>query len=235
MHDPRIIVALDFSSADDALQLADKLDPRLCRMKVGKELFTAAGPQLVEKLMTMGFDVFLDLKFHDIPNTVANACKAAAKLGVWMVNVHALGGRKMLMAARNAIAQGSSSTRLIAVTLLTSMDQDDLADIGLQGQPEQIVERLARLAHDCELDGVVCSALEAANLRHQIGKDFCLVTPGIRLANEDQTDDQKRVTTPRQALMNGANYLVIGRPITQSSDPIRTCQRLNEEIFDIIL
>ena len=235
MHDPRIIVALDFYSADDALQLANKLDPRLCRMKVGKELFTAAGPQLVEKLMAMGFDVFLDLKFHDIPNTVANACKAAAKLGVWMVNVHALGGRKMLMAARNAIAQGSSSTRLIAVTLLTSMDQDDLADIGLQGQPEQIVERLARLAHDCSLDGVVCSALEAVNLRNQIGKDFCLVTPGIRPANEGQTDDQKRITTPRQAIANGANYLVIGRPITQSSDPIRTCQRLNEEICDIIL
>lgn len=234
MHDPRIIVALDFSNAGDALQLASKLDSRLCRLKVGKELFTAAGPQLVEKLMTMGFDVFLDLKFHDIPNTVASACKAAARLGVWMVNVHALGGRKMLMAARNAIAQGSS-TRLIAVTLLTSMDQDDLTDIGLQGQPEQIVERLARLANDCALDGVVCSALEAANLRHQIGKDFCLVTPGIRPANEDQTDDQKRITTPRQAIANGANYLVIGRPITQSADPIRTCQRLNEEICDIIL
>jgi orotidine-5'-phosphate decarboxylase len=234
MHDPRIIVALDFSNAGDALQLANKLDSRLCRMKVGKELFTAAGPQLVEKLMTMGFDVFLDLKFHDIPNTVANACKAAARLGVWMVNVHALGGRKMLMAARNAIAQ-VSTTKLIAVTLLTSMDQDDLTDIGLQGRPEQIVERLARLAHDCALDGVVCSALEAANLRHQFGKDFCLVTPGIRPANEGQTDDQKRITTPRQALMNGANYLVIGRPITQSADPIRTCQRLNEEICDIIL
>lgn len=234
MHDPRIIVALDFSNAGDALQLANKLDSRLCRLKVGKELFTAAGPQLVEKLMTMGFDVFLDLKFHDIPNTVASACKAAARLDVWMVNVHALGGRKMLMAARNAIAQGSS-TRLIAVTLLTSMDQDDLTDIGLQGQPEQIVERLARLANDCALDGVVCSALEAANLRHQIGKDFCLVTPGIRPANEDQTDDQKRITTPRQAIANGANYLVIGRPITQSADPIRTCQRLNEEICDIIL
>lgn len=234
MHDPRIIVALDFSNAGDALQLANKLDSRLCRLKVGKELFTAAGPQLVEKLMTMGFDVFLDLKFHDIPNTVASACKAAAKLGVWMVNVHALGGRKMLTAARNAIAPGSS-TRLIAVTLLTSMDQDDLTDIGLQGQPEQIVERLARLANDCALDGVVCSALEAANLRHQIGKDFCLVTPGIRPANTSQTDDQKRVTTPRQAIANGANYLVIGRPITQSADPIRTCQRLNEEICGIIL
>jgi orotidine-5'-phosphate decarboxylase len=231
MHDPRIIVALDFSSAEDALRLAGRLEPRLCRLKVGKELFTAAGPNLVEKLMLKGFDIFLDLKFHDIPNTVANACKAAAHLGVWMINVHALGGRKMLMAAREAIAQGS--TKLIAVTLLTSMDQNDLADIGLQGNPEQIVERLARLAKDCALDGVVCSALEAANLRHQIGEDFCLVTPGIRPLN-DRADDQKRITTPRQAIQNGSNYLVIGRPITQANDPLLICQQLNSEIFNAL-
>lgn len=230
-HDPRIIVALDFSSAEDALKLAEKLDPRICRLKVGKELFTTAGPNLVEKLRLKGFDIFLDLKFHDIPNTVANACKAASRLGVWMINVHALGGRKMLMAAREAIAQ--ESTKLIAVTLLTSMDQSDLADIGLQGNPEQIVERLARLAKDSALDGVVCSALEAKNLRHQMGKDFCLVTPGIRPLN-DQADDQKRITTPRQAILNGANYLVIGRPITQASDPFLTCQQLNKEISDLI-
>lgn len=228
-HDPRIIVALDFSSADDALRLAEKLEPRICRLKVGKELFTAAGPHLVEKLRLKGFDIFLDLKFHDIPNTVANACKTAAHLGVWMINVHALGGRKMLMAAREAIAQ--ESTKLIAVTLLTSMDQSDLTDIGLQGNPEQIVERLARLAKDCALDGVVCSALEAANLRNQIGKDFCLVTPGIRLLN-DRTDDQKRITTPRQAILNGANYLVIGRPITQASDPLSICQQLHSELSE---
>lgn len=228
-HDPRIIVALDFSSADDALRLAEKLEPRICRLKVGKELFTAAGPHLVEKLRLKGFDIFLDLKFHDIPNTVANACKTAAHLGVWMINVHALGGRKMLMAAREAIAQ--ESTKLIAVTLLTSMDQSDLTDIGLQGNPEQIVERLARLAKDCALDGVVCSALEAANLRHQIGKNFCLVTPGIRPLN-DRTDDQKRITTPRQAILNGANYLVIGRPITQASDPLSICQQLHSELSE---
>lgn len=227
MNDPRIIVALDFSSAEDALKLINRLEPRLCRLKVGKELFTAAGPQLVEKLMRKGFDVFLDLKFHDIPNTVASACKAAASLGVWMVNVHTLGGRKMLMAARNAITQGS--TKLIAVTLLTSMDQDDLTDIGLQGSPEQIVERLAQLANDCKLDGVVCSALEAANLRQQIGKDFCLVTPGIRPSG-GQADDQKRITTPRQAIQNGADYLVIGRPITQATDPLLVCQQLHAEI-----
>lgn len=228
MHDgPRIIVALDFSSAEDALRLAGRLEPRLCRLKVGKELFTAAGPNLVEELMLKGFDIFLDLKFHDIPNTVANACKAAANLGIWMINVHALGGRRMLMAAREAIAEGS--TKLIAVTLLTSMDQNDLADIGLQGDPEQIVERLARLAKDCALDGVVCSALEAVNIRQQIGKDFCLVTPGIRPFN-NQADDQKRITTPRQAILNGANYLVIGRPITQANDPLLMCQQLNSEI-----
>lgn len=227
MHDPRIIVALDFSSAEDALRLAEKLEPNLCRLKVGKELFTAAGPNLVETLMLKGFDIFLDLKFHDIPNTVANACKAAANLGVWMINVHALGGRKMLMAAREVIPQGS--TKLIAVTLLTSMDQNDLADIGLQGSPEQIVERLARLAKDCALDGVVCSALEAGNLRQQMGQDFCLVTPGIR-PFDSQADDQKRVTTPRQAIQNGSNYLVIGRPITQALAPLAVLQNLCRNI-----
>lgn len=228
MHDPHIIVALDFSSAADALSLTDKLEPHLCRLKVGKELFTAAGPRLVEKLMLKGFDIFLDLKFHDIPHTVANACKVAADLGVWMVNVHALGGRKMLMAARDAIPQGA--TKLVAVTLLTSMDQDDLADIGLQGTPEEIVERLARLTKDCALDGVVCSALEAMNLRQQMGRNFILVTPGIRPSN-GQTDDQKRISTPQQAIWNGSSYLVIGRPITQADDPFSACQRVSEEIF----
>ncbi len=227
MNDPRIIVALDFSSAIDALRLVEKLDPGLCRLKVGKELFTAAGPQLIEKLMLRGFDIFLDLKFHDIPNTVAGACKAASSLGVWMVNVHALGGRKMLLAARNAISQGT--TKLIAVTLLTSMDQNDLDDIGLQGNPQQIVERLARLTNDCGLDGVVCSALEALHLRQLLGADFCLVTPGIR-PSDGQADDQKRITTPRQAIQNGSSYLVIGRPITQASDPLRMCQQLNSEM-----
>ncbi len=226
-HDPRIIVALDFSSAEDALRLAEKLDPRLCRLKVGKELFTAAGQNLVETLMLRGFDIFLDLKFHDIPNTVAKACKAAANLGVWMINIHALGGRRMLMAAREAIAQ--ESTKLIAVTLLTSMDQSDLADIGLQGNPEQIVERLARLAKDCALDGVVCSALEAVNLRLELGEDFCLVTPGIR-SSETRTNDQKRIATPRQAVLNGANYLVIGRPITQAIDPLLALNQIITEI-----
>jgi len=227
MHEPRIIVALDFPDDKSALQLAHRLDPQLCRLKVGKELFTATGPHLIEQLMTKGFDVFLDLKFHDIPNTVAKACQAAAHLNVWMVNVHALGGRKMLQTARKAITPGT--TKLIAVTLLTSMDQDDLADIGLAGQPAQIVDRLARLAFECELDGVVCSALETAQLRQQFGSEFCLVTPGIRMP-DNNTDDQRRVTTPQQAIRNGANYLVIGRPITQANDPLLACQQLNSEI-----
>ena len=232
MHDPRIIVALDFPSAEDALLLVKKLNPDLCRLKVGKELFTAAGPQLIEKLTHQGFEVFLDLKFHDIPNTVASACKAAANLGVWMINVHALGGRKMLTAAREAIPHGSA-TKLIAVTLLTSMDQSDITDIGLQGKPEQIVIRLAQLTKDCELDGVVCSALEATNLRQQFGSDFCLVTPGIRPA-DSEVNDQKRITTPQQAIRNGASYLVIGRPITQAYDPFLACQQINEELSNLI-
>ncbi len=230
MNNPRIIVALDFGSAEDALRLVDKLQPNLCRLKVGKELFTATGPQLIEKLMAKGFDIFLDLKFHDIPNTVANACKAATNLGVWMINVHALGGRKMLMAARNAIPQ--ETTKLIAVTLLTSMDQNDIEDIGLQGKPDQIVERLAQLTKDCALDGVVCSALEANKLRQQMGKEFLLITPGIRPL-DGSANDQKRITTPRQAAENGANYLVIGRPITQAKDPLLMCQQLNSEISNL--
>ncbi len=230
MSKSRIIVALDFSSAAEALKLANQLDPQLCRLKIGMELFTAAGPSLIERLMSIGFDVFLDLKFHDIPTTVARACKAAGSLGVWMVNVHALGGRKMLIAARDAVPQGS--TKLIAVTVLTSMNQDDLDDTGLRGQPEEIVRRLAQLSHDCALDGVVCSALEAPHLRQMLGNDFCLVTPGIRPAG-NQSDDQKRITTPHQAILNGSNYLVIGRPITQAADPLFVCQRINAEIGNL--
>ncbi|TXI20490.1 MAG: orotidine-5'-phosphate decarboxylase [Nitrosomonas sp.] len=230
MTDPRIIVALDFNTSTEALNFANKLDARLCRLKVGKELFTAAGPRLVESLMLKGFDIFLDLKFHDIPNTVARACKAANNLGVWMVNVHALGGRKMLTAAREAMPQASS--KLIAVTLLTSMDQADLDDIGLQGHPDEIVERLAQLTHDCSLDGVVCSALEATRLRQLLGRNFCLVTPGIRSAG-NQTNDQKRIATPHQAILNGSDYLVIGRPITQAADPLLACQQITAEIADL--
>lgn len=227
MPESRIIVALDYSNETDAWHLINKLEPQLCRLKVGKELFTIAGPRFVEKLVSTGYDVFLDLKFHDIPNTVAQACKAAAGLGVWMLNVHALGGRKMMLAARDAIQ--TTSTKLIAVTLLTSLDKEDLAEIGLPGQPADIVHRLAHLAHDCGMDGVVCSAQEAVQLRQTLGHSFCLVTPGIRPADAD-SGDQKRITTPAQAIINGAHYLVIGRPITQAQDPVLACERLNAEI-----
>lgn len=231
MNDPRIIVALDFSHASDALNLANRLEPHMCRLKVGKELFTTSGPQLIEDLMSKDFEIFLDLKYHDIPATVSNACKAASSLGVWMINVHALGGRRMLMAARDAVPQGYA--KLIAVTLLTSMGQEDLADIGLQGQPEQVVERLARLANDCALDGVVCSALEAKPLRKLLGNNLCLVTPGIR-PSDGQFNDQKRIATPQQAILNGSNYLVIGRPITQARNPFLMCQKINSEISNLI-
>ncbi len=227
MNKSRIIVALDFSAAEPAFDLVSQLDPQLCRLKIGKELFTATGPQLVERLTHDGFDVFLDLKFHDIPNTVAKACKAAANLGVWMLNVHALGGKRMLHAAREAIPQ--NTTKLIAVTLLTSMDQNDLNDIGLQETPEQMVYRLATMTEDCGLDGIVCSALEAGSLRQHVKSDFHLVTPGIRL-EQNNTDDQKRIATPQAAINNGADYLVIGRPITQADNPLRTLQQLNQTL-----
>jgi orotidine-5'-phosphate decarboxylase len=227
MKDPRIIVALDFSSAEQALLLAKKLDPMLCRVKIGKELFTAAGPMIVEKLMSKGFEVFLDLKFHDIPNTVANACRVAADSGVWMINVHALGGKKMLVAARDALPLGG--TKLIAVTLLTSIGPDDLESIGLNNEPGNVVQKLAWLAYSCGLDGVVCSALEAAQLRQTMGDDFCLVTPGIRPVDA-LIDDQNRIATPQMAIQNGADYLVIGRPISQAADPLLMLQHLNKEI-----
>ena len=229
MNDPKIIVALDYPEAAPALALVDKLQPALCRLKVGKELFTAAGPALLEQFMRRGFEIFLDLKFHDIPNTTAQACKAAASLGVWMVNVHALGGRKMLEAAREAVDSSAHRPKLIAVTVLTSMAQQDLADIGINATPAEMVLRLATLARDSGLDGVVCSAQEAALLRKQCGDKFCLVTPGIRPANS-AADDQSRVMTPLAALQAGASYLVIGRPITQAADPLQTLLDINKEI-----
>jgi len=227
MKDPRIIVALDFSSSEQALLFVSKLDPTLCRVKIGKELFTVAGPTIVEKLVSKGFDIFLDLKFHDIPNTVANACKAAADLGVWMLNVHALGGKKMLVAAREALPLGG--IKLIAVTLLTSIGPEDLESIGLDNEPGNVVRKLASLTHSCGLDGVVCSPLEAGQLRQTMGTDFCLVTPGVRPI-DTSTDDQNRIATPQMAIQNGADYLVIGRPITQAADPLLMLHRLNQEI-----
>ena len=223
----RVIVALDFADKKTTLGLVDRLDPALCRLKVGKELYTATGPQLVETLVSRGYDVFLDLKYHDIPNTVAAACRAAAALGVWMINVHASGGRAMMSAAREAIAD-HAHVKLIAVTLLTSMAQSDMDEIGLIGTPQEAVLRLARLADSAGLHGVVCSGLEASVLRADLGREFCLVTPGIRPVAVE--DDQKRVLTPRAAIARGAHYLVIGRPITQAPDPAAALRAINTDI-----
>ena len=225
----RVIVALDFPSPDAALVFAGRLSPRHCRLKVGKELFTAAGPRLIAQLSEQGFEIFLDLKFHDIPNTVAGACRAAAALGVWMLNVHALGGRAMLEAARDAVGAGSGRPLLIAVTLLTSMGAADLQDVGLAGEPAEAALRLARLSQKCGLDGVVCSAQEAAQLRRECGGEFKLVTPGIRLASGSR-DDQQRVSTPVSAIAAGADYLVIGRPVTQAADPLAVLDAINRAI-----
>ena len=229
LQDPRVIVALDFAEAKPALELVVRLDPARCRVKVGSELFTSAGPQLVEQLVARGFGVFLDLKFHDIPNTVAAACRAAARLGVWMLNVHASGGPAMLEAARTATPTGNGAPRLIAVTVLTSMTAADLAQIGVAATPDEAVLRLATLVKACGLDGVVCSAREAATLRATCGESFCLVTPGIRPADAT-SDDQQRIMTPAAAIDAGADYLVIGRPITRASDPLDALDRINREI-----
>lgn len=221
MTDSKIVVALDYADAKSALALVDRLDPSLCKLKVGKELFTAAGPNFVEQLVNKQYDVFLDLKFHDIPNTVAKACQAAANLGVWMVNVHASGGQPMMQAAREGLdkAFGNQAPLLIAVTVLTSMDAATLQTLGVQRSlPEQVLA-LATLTQQAGLDGVVCSAQEASMLRNALGKEFCLVTPGIRLKDSVQ-DDQTRIVTPEDAIALGASYLVIGRPITQAADPI---------------
>lgn len=218
-----IIVALDFSSAQEALALADQLDPRLCRVKVGKELFTRCGPSVVESLQARGFEVFLDLKFHDIPNTTAQAVKAAADLGVWMVNVHCSGGVRMMAACREILDQSTNNRLLlIGVTVLTSLEQADLAELGLSVTPEQQVLRLAGLAQHAGLDGLVCSAQEASLLKREY-PSLQLVTPGIRPVGSVQ-DDQRRVLTPVQAIAAGSDYLVIGRPITQASQPIQVLQ-----------
>jgi len=233
MADPRVIVALDFAEAAQALALVERLDPAQCRLKVGKELFTRSGPMLVETLQGKGFEVFLDLKFHDIPNTVAKACKAAADLGVWMVNVHALGGKKMMEAAREAVASASHRPRLIAVTVLTSMGDADLAEIGLQGSPEDNVRRLARLAESAGLEGVVCSPREVDMLRNTIGGNFQLVTPGVRPTGA-ALNDQTRVATPEDTIRMGSSYLVIGRPITQADDPLAALTAINEGILPLL-
>jgi orotidine-5'-phosphate decarboxylase len=225
----RVIVALDYPSSKEALQLVDKLEPQLCKLKVGKELFTAAGPSLVEELVRREFDVFLDLKFHDIPNTVAQAVSVAADLGVWMTDVHASGGRRMMEASAEALVQRNSQMLLIAVTVLTSMEQSDLQELGINCPPQEQVARLAKLAMDCGMHGLVSSAMEAAQLRNTLGSGCVLVTPGIRPACA-QSDDQRRIVTPAEAIANGSSYLVVGRPITRAPDPLAALLAINDEI-----
>lgn len=225
-----IVVALDFDNKNKALNLIDKLDPNLCRLKVGKEMFTLFGPQFITEIHDRGFDVFLDLKFHDIPNTVAKAVTAAAELGVWMTNIHATGGLAMMQAAREALRPyGDNAPLLIAVTVLTSMTDEELPLIGINCSAEEQVKRLASLTHQAGLDGVVCSAREAEMLKAEFGKEFKLVTPGIRPEGSD-AGDQQRIMTPKQALIAGSDYLVIGRPITQAADPLAALHEIIKSI-----
>lgn len=228
MNSP-IVVALDYNAAEPALALASQLSPQLCRLKVGKELFTRCGPALVAQLQELGFEIFLDLKYHDIPNTVAGAVRAASELGVWMVNVHAGGGRRMMEAAAGAVAASSTQPLLIAVTVLTSMSAEDLLELGYQGSPAQRVLSLAALAAASGMDGVVCSAQEAPELRRERGRGFCLVTPGIRLAG-DAVGDQRRVVTPADAVALGSDYLVIGRSITAASEPLKALEQVHAQL-----
>jgi len=228
-EEPRLIVALDYADAESADALVRRLDPALCRLKVGKELFTRAGPACVESWQARGFEVFLDLKFHDIPTTVAAACRAAADLGVWMVNVHALGGRRMLVAAREALGGDASAPLLVAVTVLTSLDDDDLLEVGIEARAEDLALRLAGLAQDVRCNGVVCSAREAESMRTRFGEGFVLVTPGIRTP-DSPVDDQRRTMTPAQAVAAGASYLVVGRPITSAPDPATALRALAGDI-----
>lgn len=236
-QDPRIIVAMDYPEADACMAMARRLDPGLCRLKIGKEMFTRSGPQLVKDLQALGFDIFLDLKFHDIPNTVAGAVKAAAELGVWMVNVHASGGVRMMRAAREALdSVNGPRPLLIGVTVLTSMTEEELRASGVEREPLAQVLHLAQQSHQAGLDGVVCSAREAAALRQRLGPEFCLVTPGIRPETRDTgseasgVDDQRRTMTPAQAIAAGSHYLVVGRPITQASDPVAACRAISASI-----
>jgi orotidine-5'-phosphate decarboxylase len=224
-----IIVALDYANTQDALDMASQLDPKKCRVKVGKELFTAVGPEVIKGLHKLGFEIFLDLKFHDIPNTVAGAVSVAADLGIWMVNVHASGGQRMMEAAVESVANKSNKPHLIAVTVLTSMTPEDLQGVGFNNSPLEQVLHLARLSKQSGMDGVVCSAMEVTSIRNELASPFMLVTPGIRPANAEQ-GDQRRIMTPEQALAAGSDYLVIGRPITRAANPLASLNAIYEEV-----
>ncbi|MGF1742100.1 orotidine-5'-phosphate decarboxylase [Vibrio profundum] len=231
MTDQKVIVALDYDNITDALTFVDKVDPQSCRLKVGKEMFTLFGPDFVRDLHKRGFSVFLDLKFHDIPNTCAKAVRAAAELGVWMTNVHASGGERMMTAARDILQPyGADRPLLIGVTVLTSMEHSDLSGIGINSDPQEHVLKLARLTQQSGLDGVVCSAREAQMLKQNLGSEFQLVTPGIRPSGSDAVD-QKRIMTPVEAMSAGSDYLVIGRPITQADNPQQVLATINQSLL----
>ncbi|WP_318511406.1 orotidine-5'-phosphate decarboxylase [Photobacterium leiognathi] len=228
--DPKVIVALDYDNQNEALAFVDRIEPGSCRLKVGKEMFTYFGPDFVRQLHDRGHSVFLDLKFHDIPNTCSKAVKAAADLGVWMVNVHASGGERMMTASREILEPyGKDRPLLIGVTVLTSMEESDLAGIGINQEPQQQVLNLASLAKNSGLDGVVCSAQEASILKGNLGQNFKLVTPGIRPVGSE-AGDQRRVMTPVEAIAAGSDYLVIGRPITQAADPALVLAEINKSL-----
>ena len=230
LQDSKVVVALDYADEASALNFVDKINPSQCRLKVGKEMFTLFGPEFVRKLVARDFDVFLDLKFHDIPNTVAKAVAAAAELGVWMVNVHACGGQRMMEAAKAALVPyGDKAPILIAVTVLTSMEQEDLAQMGVNISPAEQVIRLATLTQKSGLDGVVCSSQEAAMLKEKLGESFQLITPGIRPAGS-AAGDQRRIMTPVEAVAAGSDYLVIGRPITQAASPMQVLTEINDSL-----
>ena len=233
--DKRIIVALDYPNPAAVLAFADSVSPDLCRLKIGKEVFTHSGPDLVKALVDRGFDLFLDLKFHDIPSTVAKAVSAALDLGVWMLNVHALGGSRMMEAASEARQRQGGDSQLIAVTVLTSMQDSDLVELGLKIPAAQFAMSLAGLAKQSGLDGVVCSAQEAGTIAEQCGDAFLRVTPGIRPANSSAGDDQRRTMSPRQAIDGGSSYLVIGRPVTQADDPVAMLLAIKKQIGEDVV
>ena len=226
--DNKIIIPLDLEYSE-AIHMAKKFDANLCRLKIGSQLFTSSGPQIIKELNFLGFDVFLDLKFHDIPNTVYEAVKSAADLGIWMVNVHASGGRAMLEASKKALEGFDHPPLLIAVTVLTSLSEDSLNEVGIKDLSGQVL-RLAELTKECDLNGVVCASTDVKAIKNRFGKDFITVTPGIR-PNDSKVNDQNRISTPSEAVKNGSDYLVIGRPITESEDPTKALEKIIKEIL----
>jgi|TARA_B100000902_G_scaffold73127_1_gene78297 orotidine-5'-phosphate decarboxylase len=226
--DNKIIIPLDLEYSA-AINMAKNFDANLCRLKIGSQLFTSSGPQIIKELNSLGFDIFLDLKFHDIPNTVYEAVKSAADLGIWMVNVHASGGRAMLEASKKALEGFDQPPLLIAVTVLTSLSEDSLNEVGIKDLSEQVL-RLAELTNECDLNGVVCASTDVKAIKNRFGKDFITVTPGIR-PNDSKVNDQNRISTPSEAIKNGSDYLVIGRPITESENPTKALEKIIEEIL----